>query len=118
MAKTFMYVCVGILALVAAFHLGARYGEAQTWVDHASGGIVAFHPSMVLLENGEVWDVAACPRAGRANWMENRQWQSQRSGSGNATHSSPHPMTCGIVKVLVGELRVTTGPGRNPTHYL
>jgi hypothetical protein len=56
MAKRFMYVCLGILALVGAFHLGARYGGAQSYVDHSSGGIVAFHPSSVLLESGEVWD--------------------------------------------------------------
>jgi hypothetical protein len=28
MAKKFMYVCLGILALVAAFHVGARQGKA------------------------------------------------------------------------------------------
>ena len=61
MAKKFTYVCLGILALAVAFHLGAHYGGAQTYVDHVSGGIVAFHPSMVLLDNGEVWDCSGVP---------------------------------------------------------
>ena len=47
-----------------AFHLGARYGQAQSWVDHPSGGIVAFHPTSVLLDNGEVWDCSGVP----ADW--------------------------------------------------
>jgi hypothetical protein len=60
MAKKFMYVCLGILALVAAFHLGARYGRADTIVDHSTGGIVAVYYRMgpavdALLDNGEVW---------------------------------------------------------------
>ncbi|MFH1312367.1 MAG: serpin family protein [Candidatus Eisenbacteria bacterium] len=55
MAKKFMYVCLGILALVVAFHVGARYGEAETYADHNSGGIIALHSSEVLLHSGEVW---------------------------------------------------------------
>ena len=61
MAKRFMYVCLGLLALVLAFHLGARYGRAETIVDQSSTGIVAMFtgragPAIdVLLDNGEVW---------------------------------------------------------------
>ena len=55
MAKKFMYVCFGILALAAVFHLGAQYGAASI-VDHGSTGIVAVSGSgQMLLDNGEVW---------------------------------------------------------------
>lgn len=54
MAKKFMYVCLGILALAVAFHLGAQYGQAG-YVDHASTGIVGSSGSDVLLADGEVW---------------------------------------------------------------
>jgi hypothetical protein len=54
MAKKFMYVCFGILALAVAFHLGARYGNASI-VDHSTTGIVAVSGNDVLLDNGEVW---------------------------------------------------------------
>ena len=58
MAKKFMYVCLGILALVVAFHLGAQYGGA-TIVDHSTTGIIASHREgskvAVLLEDGTVW---------------------------------------------------------------
>ena len=58
MAKKFMYVCLGILALVLAFHLGARYGEAG-YVDRfadgmvARGGGYAMTTGYFLLSNGE-----------------------------------------------------------------
>ena len=61
MAKKFMYVCLGILALAVAFHLGARCGKAETMVDHSGSGIVAIYtgrmgPAIdVLLDNGEAW---------------------------------------------------------------
>lgn len=59
MAKKFMYVCIGIMALAVTFHIGAEYGKASI-VDHSMTGIVAegFHPSFgycVLLDNSEVW---------------------------------------------------------------
>ena len=57
MAKRFMYVCFGILALVVAFHLGAQYGSASI-VDHSTTGIVAAcyaNGHYVLLDSGEVW---------------------------------------------------------------
>jgi hypothetical protein len=55
MAKRFMYVCIGILALVVSFHMGARYGTADTIVDHSATGIVAVDADRVLLDDGEVW---------------------------------------------------------------
>ena len=61
MAKKFMYVCFGILMLMAAFHLGGQYGSAETMVDHSGTGIVAIStqragPAIdVLLDNGEQW---------------------------------------------------------------
>ena len=45
-----------------AFHLGARYGRADTIVDHASAGIVALDQTYVLLDNGEVWEISGIPR--------------------------------------------------------
>ena len=54
MAKRFMYVCLGILALAVAFHLGAQHGSASI-VDHAMTGIVAQQDHWVLLDNGETW---------------------------------------------------------------
>ena len=71
MARKFMYVCLGILALVLAFHLGARYGRADTIVDHTMTGVVAaslylYGDSNLLLESGEVW-----------HWNEgNQEWGS------------------------------------------
>jgi hypothetical protein len=54
MAKKFMYVCLGILALSVAFHLGAEYGSASI-VDHAATGVIAHSSQFVLLDTGEVW---------------------------------------------------------------
>jgi hypothetical protein len=68
MAKKFMFVCVGILALTVAFLLGAQFGRAE-YVDHAAYGIVAgsagesddgsgeYGCATVLLDNGEVWSL-------------------------------------------------------------
>jgi hypothetical protein len=55
MAKKFMYVCLGVLALTLAFHLGARYGEAG-YVDHSTTGVVAAAPDgrYFLFEDGTV----------------------------------------------------------------
>jgi hypothetical protein len=55
MAKKFMFVCLGLLALAVTFHLGAQYGQAG-YVDHSATGIVALDREKVLLENGEVWE--------------------------------------------------------------
>jgi hypothetical protein len=60
MAEKFMYVCFGMLALMMAFHLGARYGYAN-YVDHSMAGVVAaeIHGSgdgFLLFDNGEVWE--------------------------------------------------------------
>jgi hypothetical protein len=60
MAKKFMFVCIGILALTVAFLLGAQFGRAG-YVDHSASGIIAtgFYGSeespRVLTSNGEVW---------------------------------------------------------------
>ena len=54
MAKKFMFVCVGLLALTAAFLLGAQFGRAE-YVDHSTTGVVAGGGGNVLLDNGEVW---------------------------------------------------------------
>ncbi len=56
MAKKFMYVCLGILALVLAFHLGARYGQAG-YVDHSATGIVVLSGDILLLDTGEAYEV-------------------------------------------------------------
>ena len=61
MAKKFMYVCFGILALAVTFHVGAQYGKASI-VDHTMSGIVAVDGYRVLLDNGEVW------QWGLGNW--------------------------------------------------
>jgi hypothetical protein len=62
MPKKFMYVCFGISALVVAFHLGARYGNASI-VDHSMTGIVACEKQSetmyhVLLDTGEGYSVS------------------------------------------------------------
>ena len=55
MAKKFMFVCIGIMALAVTFHIGAQYGKAG-FVDHTSTGIVAVQSTgHMLLDNGEVW---------------------------------------------------------------
>jgi hypothetical protein len=58
MAKKFMYVCFGVLALMVAFHIGAEYGKASI-VDHSMPGIIASHREgslfAVLMEDGQVW---------------------------------------------------------------
>jgi len=71
MAKKFMYVCFGILALVVAFHLGAQHGQAGL-VDQSGSGIVAIDESCswVLLNNGEVWQWPTRP-------FENPDWSHQ-----------------------------------------
>ena len=64
MAKKFMYVCLGVLMLAAAFHLGAQYGQAG-YVDQSTQGIVATSDHIasegfyVLLEDGQVWQYYA-----------------------------------------------------------
>jgi hypothetical protein len=50
MAKKFMYVCLGMLALVLAFHLGAQYGQAE-YVDHSTTGVIGAE----LSYNGDSW---------------------------------------------------------------
>ena len=68
MAKKFMYVCFGTLALAVAFHLGAQYGQAG-YVDHSTSGVIGAElsyngDSWLLLDNGEVW-----------HWNEgNQEW--------------------------------------------
>ena len=64
MARKFMFVCFGLLALAVTFHLGAQYGQAG-YVDHSTTGIVAVGDqgtngalNYLLLDNGEVW---SCP---------------------------------------------------------
>jgi hypothetical protein len=54
MAKKFMFVCVGILALTVAFLLGAQFGRAD-YIDHTSTGVVACMGREVLIDDGTVW---------------------------------------------------------------
>ena len=55
MAKRFMYVCLGILALAVAFHLGAQYGHAD-YVHHHDTVIIGMTlGGDYLLDNGELW---------------------------------------------------------------
>jgi len=58
MAKRFMFVCFGILALALAFHLGAQYGHAE-YVDPSATGLVAVANTVsgprALDENGTWW---------------------------------------------------------------
>lgn len=60
MAKKFMYVCLGILALVVAFHLGAQYGSASV-VDRSQTGIIACHREgtgvAVITDNGQTYSL-------------------------------------------------------------
>lgn len=59
MAKKFMYICIGIMALAVTFHIGAEYGKASI-VDHTMSGVVAAAKGGgssygLLLDSGEVW---------------------------------------------------------------
>ena len=66
MAKRFMYICLGILALVTTFHIGAKYGHAE-YVDQSATGIVAHWQGserFALLDNGEVWAFDQNPPCG------------------------------------------------------
>jgi hypothetical protein len=63
-------VCLGMLALVAAFHLGARCGSASI-VDHSTTGIIAFD-GYSLMDNGDVW-----------------VWVSDDTGWNNASYLNP-----------------------------
>ena len=59
MAKKFMFVCFGLLALAVTFHLGAQYGQAG-YVDHSTTGVVSaifdsVNWTAVLMDNGQVW---------------------------------------------------------------
>jgi hypothetical protein len=55
MAKKFMFVCVGILALTIAFLLGAQFGRAE-YVEPSATGILAaseyYNRTYVLTDNG------------------------------------------------------------------
>lgn len=54
MAKRFMYVCVGLLALTSAYLIGARHAGGSI-VEHSFTGIIAHSGQWVLMDNGEVW---------------------------------------------------------------
>ena len=54
MAKKFMFVCVGLLALTIAFLLGAQFGRAE-YVDHSATGLVAAAGYNCLADDGKVW---------------------------------------------------------------
>jgi hypothetical protein len=58
MAKRFMFVCFGLLALAVAFHLGAQYGHAE-YVDPSATGLVAALNAqgqfLALDGNGQLW---------------------------------------------------------------
>jgi len=56
MAKRFMYVCLGILALAAAFHIGAQYGQAG-YIDPSATGLKILQGGIVLLDSGEAYEV-------------------------------------------------------------
>jgi hypothetical protein len=64
MAKKFMFVCIGLLALTVAFLLGAQFGRAG-YVDHSTTGIVSTYGDMwtqtalFLMDNGQVWSCDA-----------------------------------------------------------
>jgi hypothetical protein len=69
MAKKFMFVCIGILALTITFLLGAQFGRAE-YVDHSTTGIVSAYGPIewgvvhVLTDNGQAW---RCDQLG--NWQ-------------------------------------------------
>ena len=68
MAKKFMYVCLGILALTVAFHLGARQGSAS-FVDHTATGVIALtSDNHVLLSTDEVWQYRGTPENEWVRW--------------------------------------------------
>jgi hypothetical protein len=131
MAKKFMYVCLGILALTAAFHLGARYGQAG-YVDHSTTGIVAAEVRSdgdvyVLLDCGEVWEwnrgnqewsqhvSAPIPVSEIKFWHQlgvidtnNQLWEEVggqwfNRGTPPIGASSTHPTTWGRIKAEFGE---------------
>ena len=47
MAKKFMYVCIGIMALAVTFHIGAEYGKASI-ADLSADGVVATVGQMMV----------------------------------------------------------------------
>jgi hypothetical protein len=62
MAKKFMFVCIGIMALAVTFHMGAQYGSASI-VDRSQTGIIAcYREAMaagVLMDSGEIYYVTS-----------------------------------------------------------
>jgi hypothetical protein len=87
MAERFMYVCIGVLALTIAFHLGATLGSASI-VDHDAIGIVAMTGTGdLLMADGTAWDTPN-PETGW-NRREDIEPPLRRrtSGSGMATLS-------------------------------
>ena len=59
MAKKFMYVCIGVMALAVTFHIGAEYGKAG-YVDHSTTGVIGFQGDdpispVVLMDSGELY---------------------------------------------------------------
>jgi len=55
MAKRFMYVCLGILALAVAYHLGATTATSQSETAIAIGFSGADFPS-VLTDQGNIYE--------------------------------------------------------------
>jgi hypothetical protein len=93
MAKKFMFVCVGILALTVAFLLGAQLGRAE-YVDHSASGLVAMANVVTgpqaLDENGAVWR------------FENQGWSGPSSWG-------PLPIPVSQVKFFIDEHRFVSG---------
>ena len=54
-AKSFFYVSLGILALAAAYHLGARNATAQAPGNPPVVGLNSYSNSVVVTANGDVY---------------------------------------------------------------
>jgi hypothetical protein len=93
MAKKFMYVCMGILALVVAYHLGA--GSAQSQLQGQVVGIDtwggSFPPVVYLVTSeGDVW----------YNYNETEPWEYLGNPFGGVT---TQPTTWSRIKAEFGE---------------
>jgi hypothetical protein len=92
MAKKFMYVCLGILALVAAFHIGANSATSQPTETAIDFQIVNACDVYVLTDLGNIYW-----------WSEigSDGWQLWVNFPGAST--TTHPTTWGKIKAEFGE---------------
>lgn len=76
MAKKFMFICLGILALMVAYSLGASNVDAQVSGASVVGVVnAAAGTTAIVTANGDFWARPGVPQATHpASWTESGDW--------------------------------------------